>query len=707
LRYVAAFGAIVACATLLCFPFITHADITSGLVGHWTFDGSDINWATGIARDSSGQGNNGSLIAMSTTTSPVAGKLGQAITFNGTQANLVEADSVASAIKTGDVSFTAWIKFPSRYDNSSPAELIIRNADGPSDNDVYLEMNSQSCGCGALSLIVIDHTGGQTRLDTNTGSWNANQWYFIAGTYASSTGALHVYVNGVPDDSATVNVGTFRGTTYSTHFMIGGDTVSGINEPFNGAMDDVRVYNRALGAAEIAKLYHSGAVLVKPPNNLGLIGYWPMNEGTGKQAGDFSGNGHPGALSTNGGTLPAWVNGRRGAALGFNGTDSYVSVGNTGASLQTISFWAKANVTASKKIMDFDGGTHIVELNASSQVTATGFASPTVYVDGSTASAVVDTGWHFITITTATPFTVSAMDIGRVSAGYFSGKIDDVRVYNRALSATDVANLYDQGTAGATQIGASSATLDNGTSLGTKGGLVGHWTFDGADFSDKIYDRSGLGNDGYIGTSTLVTPTSTRKVAGKLGQALSFSGSNRAEAVETDGVANQIQIGDITYAAWIKFNAKYDNTSKSALILRLGDLASGNDVDLDLNAPGCGCGALGLILIDTVVSDRQQSNTGSWKANTWYFVAGTYTSSTGAMHVYVNGVQDDASVINAGHPRNSGYATHFFIGGDNIPGDLDNEMFNGTIDDARVYNRALSAAEIYQLYKLGTTIINK
>ncbi len=71
---------------------------------------------------------------------------------------------------------------------------------------------------------------------------------------------------------------------------------------------------------------------------------------------------------------------------------------------------------------------------------------------------------------------------------YFSGLIDDVRIYNRSLSAAEVADLYSQG---ATQTQASSANLDNETTLGN--GLVGLWTFDGPDTTDKIYDRSGQG----------------------------------------------------------------------------------------------------------------------------------------------------------------------------------------------------------------------
>jgi hypothetical protein len=60
-----------------------YLTLSSGLVGYWPLDGKNTNWSTGQTLDLSGQGNTGQLINMSTTTSPVAGKIGQALNFNG------------------------------------------------------------------------------------------------------------------------------------------------------------------------------------------------------------------------------------------------------------------------------------------------------------------------------------------------------------------------------------------------------------------------------------------------------------------------------------------------------------------------------------------------------------------------------------------------------------------------------------------------
>jgi hypothetical protein len=86
--------AIILCATAaLALPPRAEAAIhlgdpntvsfSNGLVGYWPLDGQVTDWATGRTKDISGNGNDGSLALMSTSSSPVGGKIGQAMTFNG------------------------------------------------------------------------------------------------------------------------------------------------------------------------------------------------------------------------------------------------------------------------------------------------------------------------------------------------------------------------------------------------------------------------------------------------------------------------------------------------------------------------------------------------------------------------------------------------------------------------------------------------
>ena len=200
--------------------------------------------------------------------------------------------------------------------------------------------------------------------------------------------------------------------------------------------------------------------------------------------------------------------GKIGQSLSFDGTDDYVAVGNVSTGLQSVSFWIKADNTT-KKIIDLNG-TAYVEVSAGT-ITATGWTSPTIYVDGAVASTI-DTGWHHITITTATGINASAVDIGRVSTGYFDGTLDDIRFYSRAVSASEANRVYHLGAT--TKL---NTTLNrSGTAL--ESGLVGHWTMDGADMTPNIRDTSGQGNHG-----NLSGQVATTTALGKIGQSLSLT----------------------------------------------------------------------------------------------------------------------------------------------------------------------------------------
>ena len=97
--------------------------------------------------------------------------------------------------------------------------------------------------------------------------------------------------------------------------------------------------------AFVAPRASRAATLSKAPNNLGLVNYWPLNEGVGSKAGDFTSNGKTGTLT--GGT---WTNGKKGGALSFNGTSDKVTGGSiTVGTNMTISAWIKKNTSTGQK----------------------------------------------------------------------------------------------------------------------------------------------------------------------------------------------------------------------------------------------------------------------------------------------------------------------------------------------------------------------
>ena len=207
-----------------------------------------------------------------------------------------------------------------------------------------------------------------------------------------------------------------------TSFNVGGATINSPNLPPGSKM--------TINVSQADKMTN------------GLIGMWSfdgpdINIAT-NTAYDRGSGGHNGTIA-NASPMP----GKNGQALDFNGTTSYASCGNVGNGIKTISFWMKADDIMDRKIIDIDG-TRQIEINGSSQIVATNFPAATVYVDGA-AGSTINSDWHHITIVDSTGINGSAVDLGRVSSGYFDGRLDEVRFYNRDFSTQEVGDLYRLG----------------------------------------------------------------------------------------------------------------------------------------------------------------------------------------------------------------------------------------------------------------------
>ena len=305
-------------------------------------------------------------------------------------------------------------------------------------------------------------------MNINAGAPAANTWNLF--TFVSRSATDHeLYINGtsvavssvskvLPATTPDVSIGRWN------------------NQYFLGIIDDVRIYNRALSAGEIKALYNVGAVKYAPPNNQGLVGYWSFNEGTSTVALDYSGNKNKGTL-VNG---PAWVNGKRGKALNFDGVNDFVDANpSNGNNLDisgplTVTAWVKTNSlgTFQTIISKHTGGSNANYLIwIENQNRFQTYASPggiSTNVMGTTV-AKKNTWYHvaelwdgaflrlFVNgVQEGTPasgsgnvgVTIKDVAIGSESYGgsnFFNGLIDEVRVYNRALSADEIQKLYNAG----------------------------------------------------------------------------------------------------------------------------------------------------------------------------------------------------------------------------------------------------------------------
>ncbi len=203
-------------------------------------------------------------------------------------------------------------------------------------------------------------------------------------------------------------------------------------------------------------------------------------------------------------------------------------------------------------------------------------------------------------------------------------------------------------------------------------GLVGYWPFDEGTGS-TAYDFSGYGNTGGIVNPTWVT--------GKIGGALYFNGLNHYVGV-TDSINLNIS-STITLSCWVKL-ASFAGASIQGILSK--------------DNPGIGEG-YGLYSFNSDIGSSVRIGS-TWvnlystvSLDTWYFFAVTYDGVT--LKCYINGVVVASTSISGSISLNN---DPLYIGTFYSPS-VDN-FFNGTIDDARVYSRALTQSDITQLYHL-------
>ena len=447
---------------------------------------------------------------------------------------------------------------------------------------------------------------------------------------------------------------------------------------------------------------HAIAAISKPPNNLGLVGYWSFNEATSTQATDFSGNKNH--ASFGGGAVdPAWVTGKRGGGLSFDNADDKITAPNSTTlditSAISLAFWVKpGSVSGSRSFFAKSDGIlspqYFIGMSADElEFCITGDQCATT-----TSANLAANVWYHVTVTysdsgnsvvfyvngsavaddagTAETNSISSnsdsLTIGEVYDGTpANAALDEIRIYNRALGPTEAATLYNS-TGGAIRVSNSSKTLTKNSTLAN--GLIGHWTFDGGDVrwtsetAGVAYDASG---NNAIGTFTNMERGSA-PVMGKLGQAMRLDGVN--EYMSIASLNHNIGTGDFTWSAWVYSRAEV----VYGAIMSVGAFSPNMTVRVNaVNQWGAYWGG-----------DLASGNTLS--QNAWHHLVMQREGTT--LRFYEDGVVTPTSHTVGTSMANSDFKIGLSGGGHHC---------NCSIDDARFYNRALSVAEVKQLYNLG------
>jgi len=224
----------------------------------------------------------------------------------------------------------------------------------------------------------------------------------------------------------------------------------------------------------IASVVLAQSTMMSPPlgtqidwsNSLtkGLVGFWPMDESPGKLGTvyDLSGNGNHGTLVADCHAVP----GRTGPCLDFDGNGDLVTTSYKPSSSFTASAWAKTTSSGNLEILcGWNGSDRIsIEINGGNQVYLT---TTNAYYERFDSLTISDGIWHHYIYTwngsnivfyfdgnkevndasgNPSDINVQATYIGArtlaVSDRHFHGQIDDVMIYDRALTASEIQQLY-------------------------------------------------------------------------------------------------------------------------------------------------------------------------------------------------------------------------------------------------------------------------
>ena len=690
----------------------TYSELASapGLVAAYSFDEGTGN----TAADSSLHANDGVVGNAVWTT---AGRFGNGLSFNGSDALVTVPDSDSLDLTTG-MTLEAWVQ-PSIV-SSGWRDVIFKGL-----NDIYyLEATSSGGGApGVGGTFASGPLKGPTPLPTNA-------WSHLAGTYDGTT--LRLYVDGVEVANQSQS-GLIE--TSSAALTIGGDFLYG--QYFTGLIDEVRIYDRALSAAEIQADMNTPitppivdteppvVALTSPPDgatvsgtvtlsadatdNVAVAGVQFMLDGFDLGAEDTTA---PYSLAWDTTTASRGIHTLTAEARDAAGNvttsvsrsvtvvpqlliNSPVDNSTIAATTVDVTYAIQGDATGlDQAYFVLDGGPEIIDdtLDGSFQLTNVALGPHTL--SGYLIDTASQESGSTVNFTTVAPesvppnvaitnpadgatvngviqVTADATDNVAVAGVQFFldgaplGVEDTVAPYEVSWDTTTVTNGQYVLTSQATDVSGNSATSAGVTvTVDNASGLVLALAFDEGSGGTTV-DNSGNGNDGSIGNAVWTT-------AGRFGNALSFNGSNALVTVP-DADSLDLTTG-MTLQAWVHPSV-VSGRWRDVIFKGLNDIYY-------LEATSSGGGAPG---VGGTFANSPLKGPTTLPTNAWSHLAGTYDGIT--LRLYVDGVEV-ANQAQTGLIETS--ADALTIGGDILYG----QYFAGLIDEVRIYNRALSAAEI-------------
>jgi hypothetical protein len=290
---------------------IATETVPEGMVSYWRFDEG-----SGRTAEESVTGYDGALQPGGPAWT--TGKIDGALSFDGSD-DYVEFS--AEDMPTGERTVGLWFYTADQIPNR---QLFGYggNSNVPQHSSFLIDFPSAD----KTQIRVHRHYSGGEVFTYTAGSPMTNAWYHLAFTTDSSGSKL--YINGQLVVSNDVVISTYvLGKDGFIGAITDGSGVGPFVHPsypiFSGLIDEVAIHNRALTSSEIQLQYNNGlyGIEITPDDN--TVGLWHLDVGTGLTALDSSVNDNDGVLKP-APSGPQWTSGQVGGALSFDGSDDYV-----------------------------------------------------------------------------------------------------------------------------------------------------------------------------------------------------------------------------------------------------------------------------------------------------------------------------------------------------------------------------------------------
>lgn len=525
--------------------------LANGLVGFWPLtDGGSSTTAKDITTNANDGTQSGGV-------SWASSEVGTVASFDGVDDQFdISHNSSYNAGTTGELTVSAWVKF----DNFSSYRVIVSKDQGFTTRE-WVIYGNQTTGAVVAQLFNSSGTAFTAISSSNT----AGVWYFVSMVWDGTD--LKLYLDG--SIAATTSAAITPKTTTE-------DVEIGYNGRFrhDGNVQNVRIYNRALSATEVATLYHRpwegtnyGTLWpYSPPAPAdatlstdtaatslmsGCVGWWPLTDGSGTTATDLVGSSN----GTESGGV-SWASSEIGTVASFDGVDDYFELGTASTLFAgptitaTLTCWVKPSTTSQIPIGNQYTSGERLYITTENSIWNIGFGSYGWGTGTGTGYSVATDEWTFLaivinsgsptlyvnaqqSITNPTdtsvslggPFTIGAfLNAGSIFSGVTDpSETQNVRIWDRVLTNDEITLLYERPFEGIEYGDAfhydppAPANLTPLTSDSINNSQIGWWPCtDGSGSS--LVDISSGSNDGTASGSATFATTS-------LGVAAEYDGS--------------------------------------------------------------------------------------------------------------------------------------------------------------------------------------